>query len=180
MSRSKDEARAFTKLYMKGAIFSFLTLGLYYPYFRHHTLAYLTERTRMGDQPFSYTGNAREFRAIFYKGSLLTLVTLGFYFPWAFIRMAGYRLEHTRLQGARLELRLGGRDLLVYSLVSFVASWVTLGLATPWLMHWGISLFASHLWVEGSLDLGAIQNAPSDASATGDSLADAFDVDLGL
>lgn len=70
--------------------------------------------------------------------------------------------------------------LFLLALTNLLLTVLTLGLAIPWAMVRSAKFYFSNIQLEGPLDLtGIIQEAQA-AGATGESLADALDVDFGF
>jgi uncharacterized membrane protein YjgN (DUF898 family) len=180
LDKDKKQSREFILLFMKGIALSFLTLGFYYPFHIHHTRKFLTDRSRFGNQHFSYIGDASTLFWIMARGFLLTGLTLGFFAPWNFITLTSYRLNNTKIGEAKLNLTLRGSQLFFYSLCSYLLVLVTLGLALPWVINWGHKLITDALVVEGNIDLANIHNIESEGDSYADVAAMEYNIDLGF
>ena len=80
----KDEktTREFMKIYLLGMLFTVLSFGIYYPWFKNDVRGYLTRKSRFGSAYFSYDGVGSEYAGIYFWGILLSVLTLGIYLPW--------------------------------------------------------------------------------------------------
>jgi uncharacterized membrane protein YjgN (DUF898 family) len=69
---------AFTGLYLKGIVFSILTLGIYYPTFENARREFLTAGTHFGNQAFGFDGDPKILGQLYFQAFrrlVLTLVT---------------------------------------------------------------------------------------------------------
>ncbi|WP_374078357.1 YjgN family protein [Bdellovibrio bacteriovorus] len=178
----KDEAstKEFTKLYLKGVLFSILTLGFYYSIFRNQVRTYLTNRSRLGSAYFKYDGSDDAYFKMYCKGLLLSIITLGIYVPWFMAKLISFRLKHTSFQGARFEFTMPGKDIFVYGLMAYIGTIFTFGLAVPWIFTWGLRKITENIYLEGELDLSSIRQRASDGSAMADDIVAEYDLDLGF
>lgn len=178
----KDEAstKEFTKLYLKGAFFSIVTLGFYYSIFRNKVRTYLTNRSRLGSAYFKYDGSDDEYFKIYCTGLFLSIITLGIYVPWFWAKLITFRLKHTSFQGARFEFTMQGSDVFVYGLVAYLGAIFSFGLAVPWIFSWGLRKIVENIHLEGELDLASIHQRASDGSAMADDIVAEYDLDLGF
>lgn len=180
--KNRQTSREFLILYAKGLALTFVTLGFYFPYFKHNQIAFLMEKTHFGDRRFSYTGTASELASIYYRGIFLSVLTLGIYIPWLIRNLAEYRFTHLQFEGGYFQFDLKPTDILIYGIGSYLLGVVTLGLATPFLIHWWLKLFTESLSFGGrSLEfLSGIQQVSQAGNAFGDAAADDYDVDFGF
>lgn len=178
----KDEAstKSFLALYLKGVGLSFLTLGIYYPYFKNQMRRFLTNKSRFGSAYFSYDGPDNEYFWMCIKGFFLSVITLGFYTPWFMSQLISFRLKHTSFQGARLQFTMPGTELFVCAMVLYLGAMFTFGLAIPWVVTWTLRKVVSHISAEGELDFQAVRQMASDGSAMADDIVAEYDLDLGF
>ncbi|WP_295905863.1 YjgN family protein [uncultured Bdellovibrio sp.] len=178
----KDEAstKEFIKLYLKGVLFSILTLGFYYSIFRNKVRTYLTNRSRLGSAYFKYDGTDDDYFKLYCKGLFLSIITLGIYSPWFMANLIKFRLKHTSFQNARFEFTMAGKDVFIYGLVAYFGAIFSFGLAVPWIFSWGLRKITENIYVEGELDLNSIRQRASDGSAMADDIVAEYDLDLGF
>jgi len=67
---------SFTGLYLKGALLSLLTLGIYYPTFEHARRAFLTSGTHFGNQAFKFDGDPKSLGQLYFKAFRRLVLTL--------------------------------------------------------------------------------------------------------
>ena len=123
------------RVWITGALFTVLTLGLYAPWARVRNRRYLYGHTRLGEDPFDYRANPWRLLA----GQLLvaTLVALWFvsplvrpwlplallgagalFFPWLVTRSLRFKARSTVWRGLRFDFRGGAFGfLLVFALL---------------------------------------------------------------
>lgn len=178
--RNKAMAKEFSILYIKGAVLTGLTLGLYYPYFKNNIHGYLVNRARIGNKNFRYDGNNSEYARLYWTQMLLCLITLGIYTPWYIQKTLQFRLEHTFLDQAHFGMDLKGKQLLIYGLSSYLLLLLTFGLASPWIISWGYRLFVDHIYLDGSVDFESIHQTLAEGKAIGDEIVSDYDLDFGF
>ncbi|GJL54615.1 MAG: membrane protein [Nitrospirales bacterium] len=66
----------YTKLWLKGAVLTTLTLGLYYPFFENARRHYLVTQSQFGNHSFGYDGTGKDLFAIYTKSAVLYLMTI--------------------------------------------------------------------------------------------------------
>ena len=66
----------YTKIWLKGAALSALTLGIYYPFFENARRQYLVTHTQFGNRSFEYDGKGKLLLAIYGKAAALYLVIM--------------------------------------------------------------------------------------------------------
>ena len=169
----------FIKLFLRGTVLSFLTLGLYTPIFLTRQYAFLTSNSYFGDRKFAFDGQGRDLFWPFVTSMLLAIPTLGLYVFWWLARQQRYFWDHTTFGMARFHSTVTGGGLLWLTLVNALLLIVTLGLAWPWITLRKIRYRLDHLTLEGAVDLGVIQQEAQEASATAEALGGFLDLDLG-
>lgn len=180
VQRSHEQAREFNLLYCKGVVFSYLSFGLYLPFFTMNKHRYLMNRTNYGGIYFSFDGEGKEYFRLCLKGFFLTVITLGLYAPWFFVERMQYRMQHTHLGQNSFQLTLKGGEILLLTIFGYLVTILTLGLAAPWIINKFFHIFCENLYLKGSLNLEGVQNMAPGGSAVADDLASAYDVDFGF
>jgi uncharacterized membrane protein YjgN (DUF898 family) len=72
----RNSAKDFFTLYLKGMLFSILTLGIYYPIFDNAKRAFLVSGTHFGNRAFGFDGEAKELGSIYFKAFRLLILGL--------------------------------------------------------------------------------------------------------
>jgi uncharacterized membrane protein YjgN (DUF898 family) len=170
----------FVRAFLLGNFLSVVTLGLYTPYWRNNTRRILINNTRFGGEPFNYGGLNNEVFWISLRGVLLSVVTLGIYAFWMQAELLRYTFAHTTFSGARGKCTVTGGMLLQLFLLNVFGNTLTLGIAFPWISVYTARSFLRRVSFEGHIDFDAITQTASLAVASGDALADALDVGLGV
>jgi uncharacterized membrane protein YjgN (DUF898 family) len=171
-------AAGYLKVFLLGALFTVLTLGLYAPIMGNNLRSYVTKRTRYGSAAFNYDGTGSAAFRIAFKGGSLSILTLGLYYPWFLAEMARFRWESTTFQGARGRLDLTGKDVFWLLVTSVFGTVLTLGLAFPWITTHVMRTIVSKISFEGELSYAEIGQRAVSGDAAADGLATALDVGL--
>jgi uncharacterized membrane protein YjgN (DUF898 family) len=162
--------------YFSGLFLTIITFGIYYPWFLASLEREITGHARFGrNVEFEYHGTGGDLFKKIIVGYLLTLVTLGVYSFWMIADLINYSYEqkhiHQNGRSAQFRSTLTGGGLLKLFLVDILLLVVTLGIATPWVVARNLSHAADNLFIEGNLDLDAIEAGDvAYATATGEAL----------
>jgi uncharacterized membrane protein YjgN (DUF898 family) len=122
------------------------------------------------------------FLAIAVTGPLAVLIFLGTW-PWFTAARDRYVWSRTTFATARFRSTVTAGRLYRLYLGDIVRLVFTLGFALPWVVVRHVRFRCANLFVEGPLDLAAIQQEAQAASAVGEGLGDFFgilELDLGL
>jgi uncharacterized membrane protein YjgN (DUF898 family) len=174
------DAGDFAKMFIKGTLLTFVTLGFYAPILNNRVYGVIMNNTRYGNTPFSYDGRDGEAFKISIKGFFLTLLTLGVYFPWYTAAMQRFRLSHTRFAGAQGASTLTGGLLFKVLLLNVLGNTLTLGLAFPWTTTYTLRNLLEQITFAGQIDFALITQQAASGDAAGDLLAGALGVELGV
>lgn len=120
--------------------------------------------------------------------NIVAAIVLLFVFPfylmiYAYIgtRLTNLTFNHADLAGHRLRSTLRARDVAWLYFSNLVAIALSLGLLIPWAQIRLARYRAQHLRLLPAGSLGSfIASTQSEVAATGEEMADAFDIDLGL
>lgn len=173
-------AREFLRLMVRGTVLSILTLGFYGPYFLNERRAFLVRNTRFGSEPFMYDGDAKELLREYVKALLLTVPTLGLYLIWYAAFKHRFLWAHTAMRGARFHSTVMGGDLFALLATNFLLVLCTLGIGAPWAITRAHAFWSDNLTLHGTVDWASIQQRAQRATATGEGLAEGFDIDVGI
>jgi uncharacterized membrane protein YjgN (DUF898 family) len=174
------DVRAFAKLWLWGTFLTVVTLGFYGPVFANRVYGALVNNTRYGDVPFSYDGRDGDAFRISIKGFLLSLITFGIYSFWYRANMQRFRLSHTRFDRAVGTIDISGGLIFKLTLINLLGNALTLGIAFPWTVSYTLKTVLERVRFLGAIDFARIAQQPVSGDATGDTLAGALGVELGL
>ena len=174
----RGHSKDLIRIFVPGAIFTGLSLGIYYPFFMNRLREFLVGHCYFGNRSFGYDGKGSEIFRIYAFGMLLSVLTLGLYYFWFDAQRERYYWAHTSFASARFRATVTGLDYLLLGVGYVFLLLVTLGLAWPWVQAHYARFRADHLQLEGPLDLVTIQQEALAASATGEGLAEFVDVGL--
>lgn len=171
----------FIKLFIGGSLLTIITFGLYYPIFDIKRYGFMTSHSYFGNQKFAFDGQGRDLLWSYIAAFFLSIVTFGIYWFWFLAKKHRYLMEHTSFATARFRSTVTGGQLLLLNLGNLLLLMVTLGLAFPWVLVRNMRFYFSCSFLEGPLDVAAIQQeAQTTASATGEGLAGFLDLDFDL
>ena len=174
------ESVEFLKMMARGTLLSIVTLGFYTPYFQNHRRAFLVNNARFGSEPFMYGADGSELMGQYIKAVLLTLPTLGLYWIWYSAFKHRYFWGNTTMRGARFRSSVTGGELFKVQLVNALLVICTFGIATPWAITRMQAFWCDNMALHGTVDWAAIQQRAQEAAATGEGMAESFDVDVGI
>lgn len=166
--------------FFKGTLFSMLTLGFYTPYFASTVYSYMINQTFYGTRRFSYDGNGDGLFKAYVKAFFLGFVTLGLYWCWFAAERSRYFAAHTRCGELRFESTVTGGKILGLSVTNILLLVFTAGIAAPWVVTRTLHFQLDNLILRGPLDTDAVRQELRRASAMGDAMADALDLDAGI
>ncbi|HET8761011.1 MAG TPA: DUF898 family protein, partial [Nitrospiria bacterium] len=111
---------------------------------------------------------------------LLTVPTLGLVWFWFWARRTRYYWEHTSFATARFQSTMTAWRLFSLHAGNLLLLIVTLGVAWPWATIRKIRVEFANLSLVGPLDASLVKQDAQAATATGDSLGQFLDADMGL
>lgn len=191
----------FIKIYLKGALLTMLTFGIYYPIFATQRYAFMTRNSYYGNQPFHFDGEGRElmgsflrtylpsllipvlywrlFGGSFFSG-VLTLVTLGFFWMHFFAEKQRYFWDHTSFAAARFRCAITDWDFMMLRVVNVLLMVVTLSFGWAWTKVRAINFLFRHITLEGPLELERIQSADDMTSPTSEGVASFLEMEFDI
>jgi uncharacterized membrane protein YjgN (DUF898 family) len=147
----------FLTLYVRGWLFTILTLGAYYPYFQTQRQAFLSSHTYFGNQRFHFSGHGSglmvpfaitlfmTYAVVIFCGLTIALhltnaglslllipFVLGPAWIWLLGRKQNYFWHHTTFDETRISSAITWQKLFTLYVGNFVLLLVTLGFALPW------------------------------------------------
>ena len=165
---------------IRGIILTVVTLGFYGPYFANERRAFLTRNTRFGSEPFRYDGEPQEMFRQFVKYVLLTIPTLGLCWIWYAAFKHRHFWNHTTFGEVQFRSTVQGGELFTLFLTNALLTVCTLGIGAPWAITRTKAFYAENMALEGVIDWAMILQRMQPATATGEGLAEALDVDVGI
>lgn len=165
-------------IFIPGILLTIITCGIYFPFFHANIRRYFVNETRFGHAPFAFTGDGRGMIGRHLALYLLLPLTLGIYWFWHAAFRHRYYWGETSFGSARFHSRLNGGDLALFSLTNLLLLLVTLGIAYPWVQARTMHFFCDKIGITSMEAFDAAAQDPRSATATGDMLADALDLDL--
>ena len=159
-----------------------LTLGLLFPAYKNSINRYVYNRLSFGNLGFHYDGTDAEYFRLCVPGFLLSVLTLGVYSFWWYPRLYTYRIDHLHVGQSRLRTAaIGPVELFRLWVPNLLMTVFSLGIASPLARVRSARFFVDRLRFEGPLDLGTVvQTWQQSASALGEGLAGALDMDVDL
>ncbi|MBC7485340.1 MAG: DUF898 domain-containing protein [Cytophagaceae bacterium] len=179
----RGDRKELVTLFVKGFLLTLVTFGIYASWLSISLRKYIIGNIRFGNITFSYKGDGGEFLWLNFTNYFLSIITLGIYFPWYMKNLTNYYIENITLHqdGKKIKLKssITGGGYFVLFLGNALIVLFTLGFGTAWATIRTLRYFASNVTVVGDLDTESIQQTEEDyKNATGDDLADFFEIDL--
>ena len=196
-------------LYIKGYIFTFFTLGLYWPYFTVRKQKFWRSNAYFGSQSFSYDGEGKDILKVFLMMILLYVVcmalpvalpllvpgiskeqsTIAFAVVWIpliigflyyVVYLDRYHWSKTQFAGSTFNYDATGRQWFMLKFTNFLLIVFTVGLALPLATIRSRRFLADHLSVVGNMQLSQVVQEAQKSSALGEGAADGFDMDIDI
>lgn len=176
----KGTVGGYFRLFLKGGILTFLTLGFYAPYYHAKKQAFWRTNTRYGTGAFTYTGQGRDLKKDYIKAAFLGIITLGLAWFWYWAKLTRYDWEHTSFGDVKFSYPVEGWDLFLLHAGNMLILVLTLGLGYSWTVVRKIRFTADRLSFMGIPDFAALKQGPKDARAVGDEIAGILDIDMAI
>lgn len=175
------DLRTLLLLFLKGFLFTVLSLGIYGAWFRMQLRSFIVRNIRFGQAVFHYTGQGGDYFLLNLKGYFLTIFTAGIYFFWWQKDLLHYYINHLRVQHHErsLHFRCTATTGDVFSLIAgnILLLVFTLGIGYPWVITRTLRLLFSKIEITGDLDPATLaSNGQSAADATGEELTGLLDL----
>ncbi|WP_181919463.1 YjgN family protein [Alkalilimnicola ehrlichii] len=178
-----------------------MTLGIYKPYMNMNLACTMLNNMYFGDQRFTFSGTGSDLIGrymIFYGLVVAAIVSIFFAFVdpmallvtlllavaamvawfWYNAEELRYQVSKLRMNDVEFALEASNWQMAGLFITNFLLLVFTLGLAYPWVLVRTARFMAGHLAVIGDLDYAAILQAQTEADATGEGMAEVFDVGL--
>ena len=192
-------------LYIKGYIFTFLTLGLYWPFFTIRKQKFWRSNAYFGSQSFSYNGEGKDVLKAFLLMVLLYVVTMAtplalpllipgldqnmvftaFAVMWVplligylyySVYLDRYHWSKTQFAGGSFIYDATGKQWFMLNFTNLLLTIITLGLALPLVIVRYRKFLADHLSVVGNMQLSKVVQQAQKSNALGEGVADGFDM----
>jgi uncharacterized membrane protein YjgN (DUF898 family) len=170
----------FLPVFARGALFTALSLGFYFPFFWTDVRGFLINHAHYGSVRASFDGRGADLFPRFVRAFFLSILTLGIYSFWYLAEQDRYYWQHTSFGAMRFRSTVTGGGILLLRLTNWLLVMLTLGIAYPWTVIRTLRYRYDNLVLDGSPDYAAIQQQMQDATAEGDALAGFLDIDVGL
>ena len=195
-------------LYIKGYIFTSLTLGLYWPYFTIQKQKFWKSNAYFGNQAFQYDGEGKDILKAFllfvvsgvvlfaspsfligyfgFEVQEIMMVSLGMFVPFAIIYLYysafldRYNWSKTQFAGGTFKYDATGGQWFLLNFTNLLLFVFTVGLALPLIIIRYRKFLAEHLTVHGNMQLSQIVQEAQKSSALGEGAADGFDMDIDI
>ena len=160
-----------------------VTFGIYSAWLINDIRKYIIDRLRLGNASFEFKGNGSDFFLINFLGYLLTIFSLGIYYFWWQKDIFEFLVKNLRLKYGNEKVKFvskatgGGFFELIF--INLLLTIFTLGLATPWVITRTMSFIMMNIEAEGTIDFDElVQTESTYTEATGEDMADFFDLDI--
>jgi len=196
-------------LYIKGYIFTLLTLGLYWPYFTIQKQNFWRSNAYFGSQSFNYEGEGKDIFKVFLLMILLYVVTiaipialpllvpeiskelanLAFAVVWIpliigflyyTVYLDRYNWSKTQFAGGTFNYDATAWQWFLLNFTNLLIIIFTLGLGIPFATVRSRRFLADHLAVAGNMQLSQVVQEAQKSSALGEGAADGFDIDIDI
>jgi uncharacterized membrane protein YjgN (DUF898 family) len=189
----------YVAIHVRGWLYTFLTLGSYFPYFQTQRQAFLNGHTYFGNQRFHFSGHGSglvipfvitlfvTYLILFLCGLALFLhldhaalafllipLLVGPAWMWLLARNHRYFWNHTTFGEARFSSAITWQSLFTLYAGNLALLLVTLGLAWPWITIRNARFFIDTLSLQGPTNFDQILQETTPSSVTGEGLSNLF------
>lgn len=130
------KTRELGSLFLRNSFLTYLTLGLYTPWFIEKTIKYILNNFRFGNLTFEFSGEPKKLFIIYLKGCIFSILTLGIYSIWFTRNVYGFLVDNITMKKGDQEVKLitDANPLQVFELVvgNFLIVLFTLGIGYSW------------------------------------------------
>jgi uncharacterized membrane protein YjgN (DUF898 family) len=165
-------------LYFIGCVYTVLTLGIYWPFFKMKSENFWRENSWFGDVQFRFSGTGKDFFMKYVLAILLTPLTLGFYLFWFTADLKRYLWSHTHLGGATFHFPIKGKDYMRLKVTNFFIILFTLGVCFPWVVVRNQKFVTNNLVLAGNIELNCIIQKMKISGTFGDKAMDVMDIPI--
>lgn len=160
-----------------------ITLGIYSAWMEVKMRKYVYSNVRAGSASFAYDASGGQYLWILIKGYLLTIITLGIYMFWWQKQIFDFYVNNMQVAEGDKKLtfksQVTGGGIFKLSIVNLLILIFTLGIGFAWVQMRTYRYFINNIQIEGDLNVDTLTQTEADYSdATGDEMADFFDIDF--
>ncbi len=157
-------------------LLTLLTLGFYWPFMEVNLTGYRLNNTWFGDRRLQFEGSGRDLLKPFAITWLLFLPTLGYSRYWYRAAALRYFAARTRYEDLRFATNVRGGPLMRLLVSNGLLMIFTLGLAYAYVLVRTTNFVCDNLEIVGEQDFARIAQSLKPVPATGEGLAEAFDL----
>jgi uncharacterized membrane protein YjgN (DUF898 family) len=170
-------------IYVKGVLFTILTLGFYYPWMTVSLRKYVLAHTRFGNMEFKFVGEGSELLGLHISGIFLSIITIYIYVPWYLISIKNFEMNNMKViqngQSFPVQSTMRGGSFFGLNVANFFILLFTLGLGMPIVIIRNMKYHLSNIHFNNMIDMDAIVQTEADyKDATGEDLSDALDLNF--
>lgn len=176
----RGDVKEFLKLFVPNALLTALTLGLYWPFMHAKLHNYLIGHSYFGNKPFKSKAEGKALFKDFVVAVLLHVPTFSLIWWWYRAKQQRYYASTTTFAGGRFESSVTGGSLLKLNFANGLIMMCSGGLLFPLVAVRQMEYTVANLRMKGLIDFAAITQEAQRASATGDGLAEALELDVGI
>lgn len=173
----------FLRIYFVSIFFTIITIGIYSAWMRVKLQKYLFSHTSIGHLRLGFAGKGDDLFVINLLGALLFYISLGTYIPvWIKNRFV-FLIKNTFIENGeikkRLQCDLKTGETWVVIFTNFLLLIFTAGIAFPWVLMRQNKLFFESIILPEEFDYDSLEQSDVNYNdATGDEMADIFDIDF--
>jgi len=171
--------------FLKWIFLTIITLGIYSAWMSVNLRKYVYSNVKAGDTEFKYDASGLELFIIILKGYFLTILTLGIYSFWWQKELFEFQVNNMSLHQGDKQINFksvatgGGFFKLIVGNVLILI--FTLGLGFAWAEVRYMNFICNMIKIDGDIDVDKItQTEENYTNATGEEMADFFDIDFVL
>lgn len=182
----RGELRELIKIVYKGGFLTIITFGIYGAWFSMNIRNYVISNIRFGNAKFNYNGRGLDYLLMNLGGYFLSIITLGIYFFWWQKHLFNYYINNLSIEsetGEKITFvsKASAGKIFKVGVINILLVFFTLGLGTPWAIVNTMNFVFSNIELEGNIDVEKIvQTEENNKDATGEDMADFFDLDLAI
>lgn len=179
---SQNGKSEFRWAFYRGLFLSFITLGIYYPWFNNNLLKIRWKHSSYGNLKFDYRGEGKAMFVLYLKLVVFCALTFGLYVFWGLAKISRYKASNLYLGNNQFDLKLTGTDTFVLYLQATVITIFTLGIGAPWALIYSLSYVLKKTALHGDINYSAVEQAVDyvKGDVVNEGFGDALDFDFGI
>jgi uncharacterized membrane protein YjgN (DUF898 family) len=168
-------------LFLKGFLFTLLTLGVYSAWFTNNVRRYVLSNISAGNARFTFSGDGTDFFWLNVKGYFLSLFTLGVYAFWWQKDLFQFCVDNLRLEQEEdvvfFQSKATGGGFAGLLIVNLLILVFTLGLGSAWVVTRTMKFALENIEASGTLSLESLEQVqPEYSDATAEDVTDLLDL----